>query len=325
MGLQSATSSSSALHRLRPQWSDDHNHLQQTVRSEYISNVALTRLYIDFAHLIQDHLKSCGLPKGLSVSAVQAQFRDRYRTSVAEQWKPMCEDSVTPEEGAKRDALRNQIRRVLASINYESNSQSQTPAQQVPSFNIETPHTPAKRLQNIPLATLTDNSDEDDSEQPAAKKAKQIEISAIVVIPRDEQEAAVRALKETALGSPPKTPSRSRSASAVRRPNATILYTQPSGSKILLTPKERRETLQDPMPPTEAEAHPYVPLLFRYSTAECQSPLTDAGFLAGRFSASNTLPPAPPSLQRLPWRSIFRHLNRNKDKASPCKSCVVII
>lgn len=156
-------------------------------------------------------------------------------------------------------------------------------------------------------ALAKNTNDVRDIEQPATKKPKPNAGAWVVVIPKDEQETAKRNPIETGLLTPPKSPktptkSIKRSRSSSRRPiDATITYELPSGAKFLLTPEEFRETQEDLKPIAKADAHPYVPLLFRYSTPTCQSPLTTNGFLAGRFRTTIIPPPAPPSLESFPY------------------------
>lgn len=108
-----------------------------------------------------------------------------------------------------------------------------------------------------------------------------------------------------------------------RRPDATVRYELPTGTTIWLTPGQFRETQAELVPVGAELAHPYVPLLFRYWTNECLSPLTEKGFKAGRFASTIIPPPGPPSLQSFPWSCAAQHLNRDPKVAGPCKTFIV--
>lgn len=138
----------------------------------------------------------------------------------------------------------------------------------------------------------------------------------MVIIPRQEQQKAI-----ASLNTGTKTIARKTTDSPPsHRPNATVRYELPTGTTVWLTPEQFRQTQGDLIPVDAELAHPYVPLLFRYWTNECMSPLTDKGFKAGRFATTIIPPPGIPSLENFPWSCAAQHLNRDPKIASPCKA-----
>lgn len=115
----------------------------------------------------------------------------------------------------------------------------------------------------------------------------------------------------------PTTERTPQSSTARRRPDATVNFQNtPSGGSIWLTPKQYEET-QGNLRPVPAElAHPPVALLLRYWDDNCQSKLTDDGFIAGRYAETFIPPPTPPTLDDFLWSDAHLHLDRKK-VASP--------
>lgn len=256
------------------------------------------------------------MPNGLETRAIQSQWGDRGRPSAARQWSTICLDTIEPKEVEKRKALLAQINLIATSLTVDTPMEIATRSQQTLSTGTRPPSTPTKRKSILPQ--IQSPKSYKDVDEPPTKRRKQIAQKAVVVITRKEQETARQNLVVSTVRTPRTPVKRSRSSSK-HRPDATINYKLPSGTEIWLTLKQFRETQHDLIPLAKAVAHPYVPLLFRYSTPDCQSPLTDNGFLAGRFATTIIPPPPPPTLQQFAWSDAAQHLNRDRKIASPCK------
>lgn len=219
----------------------------------------------------------------------------------------------------RRETISDRIRRFTALHQTDTSKLVISPAEPTTTSSsspVVPPTRAAKHLRSSSAARSVDSREEIEISQ--AKRMK-CNTTAIVVISQEERDAALRELTESQLPTTPKRPKSPRTPSK-RRPGAIMRYPLPSGTTIWLTPKEYKQTQADLIPLAKDVAHPPVPLLFRYSTEGCQSPLTSEGFCAGRFATTVIPPPQPPSLEAFPWSCAATHLNRDRAIASPCKT-----
>lgn len=272
-----------------------------------------------FPHF-QHHLRSCGLPNGLEARAIRVQYGERTRATGAKIWRVITSEATTPEEITKREGICNQIRLLSPSRHVaarHSTPKSLDPPQTVASSASAFPIAERKRAWST-VSTAPDTDFASTSQiRPLPKKPKLSQRSGMVLISKSERDAAIGALTPIAATSPkrPSTPKHR----VIRSDHATVLYKRhPSQGDIWLTPEEFAKTQEDYIPPPEDVARPHVPLLFRYWTDRCQSPLGEQGFVAGRFARTVIKLPRPPPLSDPAWTCIGDHLNR-EETASPCK------
>lgn len=246
-----------------------------------------------FNQIFSDHLRACGLPSGLRQGPLEGQYRERNKSWPAD----ICQPATSPEEIAKRQRICRQITQAAASLHLDVPNLS---AASAPQPSLPAPlTTPAKRARSSSHIRAAVPHDNEYSTEQQSKRSKVIRRNAMVFIPQQEREVAMKSLTAAATSTPRQTPKSNRSKSS-RSPDATIEYQLPSGTTIWLTPEKFRETQADLVPVSETAAHPHVPLLFRYWTDgiqfPSQSPLTNKGFTAGRFATTIIPPPPPPSL-----------------------------
>lgn len=159
-----------------------------------------------------------------------------------------------------------------------------------------------KRPVAAPSYLLAEDDDdellyEDDEYVPKAKKAR-----------RPSPQVFLSPPPENIVAQVPRTPKKSPK----RREGAIMLFTQPSGRKLMLKPKEYEQASRPLQDVTEEAAHPHPPaMLFRFWHSKSHGINSSEGFVSGKFVPKNILvePRGPPDCATIDMNDFAHHLN----------------
>lgn len=167
--------------------------------------------------------------------------------------------------------------------------------------------TPGPSTRKRPTAAASSFSVEDDDDELLYEDAE--------YVPKAKK---VRRVSPRVFLSPPpeyivtQVPCTPTTKSPKRREGANMLFTQPSGRKLMLKPKEYEQASRPLQDVTEEAAHPYRPgLLFRYWHNKSHGINSSEGFVSGKFVPKNILvePRGPPYCATINMNDFAHHLN----------------
>ncbi|KAI7535989.1 hypothetical protein KC331_g11718 [Hortaea werneckii] len=280
----------------------------------------------------RDHLFARGLPNGLPVRAISAQYGERDKKP--QTWGPACSQPSTDREWQRQHEVIEKLRTIAAALktgDTETPSLCATASRQAPAAS------PAKnsrrrvfREQECHVAIP--------SEQPATEAENHAEfISEPQLTPESpSRKSAIARLKQrhnvaeqsrvstarkvvvgpaTAVPHPSLQPSTPKGDASIKIP-----LVRSNGPVVFLSPEKHANAQQDLTPVLPKEAHsPPSRLLFRYFDnsssylgAKANGVLEGRGFRATSFSFNKCrLPDPPASVSDRLFADIENHINRN--------------
>lgn len=225
-----------------------------------------------FNHLFRDHLRGCGLPDGLTLSALNAQWRERARKSG--QWGYLLQQ-LSEDEILMRQACDGRLDAALTILGH-STAQTTMAGEKAPAPASQTANATRKR---------------------AAPKTASAQLSRRVRTRRNPPTVQ-------APGFAPIAPKK-------QRPGANILFTQRTGAAHWITPKEYADTQAPIRDIPDSELHPPLSgLMFRWWNNDSHGVNSASYFVAGLFRHNN-IPSEPPSRDDLPWTAFESHINQH--------------
>ncbi|KAI6870523.1 hypothetical protein KC323_g2290 [Hortaea werneckii] len=267
-----------------------------------------------FSVYYREHLSTCGLPNGLPVSAVSAQYSERDKKPHI--WGPACAEPSTDQERQRQHGIVQKIRTIAAALKIGG---KETPLLR----STATHHGSSASPANISMRRVIQRQKCHVAISPEQLVTEAAGGGAEIPLTKQRHNAAEQSRVSTARkavvipSTPPQHPS-IHPATPKDHSTSKIPLVRSNGPVVFLSPEKHANAQQKLAPVLPQEAHsPPGRLLFRYfdnSTshlgAKANGVFEGRGFRAASFSFNNCRLPNPPASvsDRLFTEN---HINRN--------------
>ncbi|KAI7265550.1 hypothetical protein KC345_g8447 [Hortaea werneckii] len=271
-----------------------------------------------FSLYYQEHLSTCGLPDGLPVSAISAQYSERDKKS--DIWGPACAEPSTDQERQRQHAVIQKIRTIAAALE----TGQTTPTVAAPQAEVSVSREVRRRTSYVVIPSkqpvVVDGADR--IPEPQSTPASSSKKSAIARLKQRHtvaEQSRVSTARKAVVGPATVTPLPSPHPITPKgHPADKLPLVRSNGPIVFLSPEKHANARQDLTPVLPHEAHsPPSRLIFRYFDnsssylgAKANGVLEGRGFRATSFSFNNCRLPNPPTSvsDRL---FAENHINRN--------------
>ncbi|KAI7472201.1 hypothetical protein KC351_g11745 [Hortaea werneckii] len=282
-----------------------------------------------FSAYYREHLSTCGLPNGLPVSAISAQYSERDKKPQV--WGPACAEPSTDQERQRQHAVIQKIRTIAAAL--ETGQTSPTVA--APQAEVPVSREVRRRTSFVVIPSkqpvVADGADR--IPEPQSTPASSSRKSAIARLKQRHsaaEQSRVLTARKAVIGRATMAQDLSSTPPTTPRASATkITYERREGGSLLLSPEahSRAQLMSAPVLPHEAHSPPSR-ILFRYFDnnishlgERANGALKGEGFHAGRYRFTNSrVPAAPESVSELLLADFENHLDQ-RPIDSPFVSC----